>query len=114
VTQETLVEKFMYALSGEEHSRHCSEAGVSRNNRCAAYLPDLSAVPEPIQTKRRERTKVDSYKRVLFARANWKAPKATLDYRQNVLLREIQDRGIAGGISQLKRLHYLTSKTLNF
>jgi len=82
---------------GESIRAIAQKLGVSRNT-VRLYLRDLSAVPTyPDRTQRA--TKLDPYKDYLLARIDAAKPywiPAT------VLLREIQDRGYAGGISRLK------------
>ena len=70
---------------------------VSRNT-VRRYLRDLSVVPTyPDRTQRA--TKLDPYKDYLLARIEAAKPHWI---PATVLLREIQDRGYAGGISRLK------------
>jgi len=97
LTQETLVEIHVLHSHGESIRAIAQKLGVSRNT-VRLYLRDLSAVPTyPDRTQRA--TKLDPYKDYLLARIDAAKPywiPAT------VLLREIQDRGYAGGISRLK------------
>jgi transposase len=97
LTQETLVEIHVLHSHGESIRAIAQKLGVSRNT-VRRYLRDLSAIPTyPDRTQRA--TKLDPYKDYLLARIDAAKPywiPAT------VLLREIQDRGYAGGVSRLK------------
>jgi transposase len=97
LTQETLVEIHVLHRQGESIRAIAQKLGVSRNT-VRRYLRDLSAVPTyPDRTQRA--TKLDSYKDYLLARIEAAKPHWI---PATVLLREIQDRGYAGGISRLK------------
>ncbi|EBA00066.1 ISPsy4, transposase [Marinobacter sp. ELB17] len=86
---------------GESIRAIAQKLGVSRNT-VRRYLRDLSTVPTyPDRTQRT--TKLDPYKDYLLARIEAAKPHWI---PATVLLREIQDRGYAGGVSQLKR--YIT------
>jgi transposase len=97
LTQETLVEIHVLHRQGESIRAIAQKLGVSRNT-VRRYLRDLSAVPTyPDRTQRV--TKLDPYKDYLLARIEAAKPHWI---PATVLLREIQDRGYAGGISRLK------------
>jgi transposase len=82
---------------GESIRPIAQKLGVSRNT-VRRYLRDLSAVPiYPDRTQRA--TKLDPYKDYLLARIEAARPHLI---PATVLLREIQDRGYAGGINRLK------------
>jgi len=97
LTQETLVEIHVLHSHGESIRTIAQKLGVSRNT-VRRYLRDLSAVPTYLDRTQRA-TKLDPYKDYLLARIEAAKPHwipATM------LLREIQDRSCAGGISRLK------------
>jgi transposase len=97
LTQEILVEIHILHRQGESIRAIAKKLGVSRNT-VRRYLRDLNAVPSyPDRTQ--NATKLDPYKDCLLARIEAAKPHWT---PATVLLREIQDRGYTGGISQLK------------
>jgi transposase len=100
LTQKTLVKIHVLHRHGESLRAIAQKLGVSRNT-VRRYLRALSVAPSyPERTQRA--TKLNSYRDYLLARIDAAKPywiPAT------VLLREIQDRGYAGGVSQLK--HYI-------
>jgi transposase len=97
LTQETLVEIHVLHRQGESIHAIAQKLGVSRNT-VRRYLRDLSAVPSyPDRTQKA--TKLDPYKNYLLARIEAAKPHWI---PATVLLKEIQDRGYASGISRLK------------
>ena len=97
LTQETLVEIHVLHCQGESIRAIAQNLGVSRNS-VRRYLRDLSVTPSyPDRTQRT--TKLDPYKDYLLARIEAAKPNWI---PATVLLREIQDRFYAGGISRFK------------
>ena len=97
MTQETLVEIHVLHRQGESIRAIAQKLNVS-SNIVRRYLRDLNAVPiYPDRTQRT--TKLDPYNDYLLARIEAAKPHWI---SATVLLREIQGRGYAGGISRLK------------
>ena len=91
------MEIHVWHCHGESIRAIAQKLGVSCNT-VRRYLRDLSAVPTyPDRTQRA--TNLDPYKDYLLARIEAAQPHWI---SATVLLREIQDRGYAGGISRLK------------
>lgn len=97
LTQETLVEIHVLHRQGKSVRAIAQKLGVSRNT-VRRYLRNTHAVPSYPDRAQRA-TKLDPYKDYLLARIEAAKPHWI---PATVLLREIQDRGYAGGISQLK------------
>ncbi|MFA5679270.1 MAG: IS21 family transposase [Pseudomonas sp.] len=97
LTQEALVEIHVLHRQGESIRSIAQKLNLSRNT-VRRYLRDLSAVPSYPDRPQRA-SKLDPYKDYLLARIEAAKPHWI---PATVLLREIHDRGYAGGISQLK------------
>lgn len=97
LTQETLVEIHVLHRQGESIRAIAQKLGVSRNT-VRRYLRDLSAAPK-YPNRALKATKLDPYKEYLLARIEAAKPHWI---PATVLLREIQEHGYSGGISQLK------------
>src|SRR5690554_5000988 len=94
LTQEALVEIHVLHRQGESIRAIAQKLNLSRNT-VRRYLRDLSAAPSYPDRPQRA-TKLDPYKDYLLARIEAAKPHWI---PATVLLREIQDRGYAGGIT---------------